>query len=266
MIGVAEIIDLSLLQMSCVFLLLILPLSIVAYLRLGFFKDTLFAILRMAVQLALVGVYLKTIFTINSFLLNLLWMIIMVVVADFSILRQARLVRKHFFFPILAGTSIATFGISFFMVMVIISPDPIYDARYLIPIFGMTLGNCMRSNVMSLERFYGGLRENEKEFITRQLLGASLIESTHPFFKKALKATIGPSLATMATMGIVSLPGMMTGQILGGSLPTTAIKYQIAIMICIFSIMICGSFLNILFSFRVGFNNYGMLKSEVFTE
>jgi putative ABC transport system permease protein len=122
----------------------------------------------------------------------------------------------------------------------------------------------MRGNVIALERFYSGIRQNEKEFITYQMLGASLSEATRPYWRSAMRAAIAPSLSTMATIGIVSLPGMMTGQILGGSTPITAIKYQIAIMICIFSSMIISAACNILLTNRAAFNAYGMLKQDIF--
>ena len=128
----------------------------------------------------------------------------------------------------------------------------------------MILGNCLRSNVLSLERFYSGIRKNENEFMTYLMLGANLREAVRPYLRDAVKAAINPSVATMGTMGIVSLPGMMTGQILGGALPMTAIKYQIGIMICIFVAMVIAAFLNILLSLPVAFDDHQRLKQNIF--
>ena len=258
-------IDLTNLQMLAIFGIFLIPLILIAVLRLGILRDTIYSALRMTAQLFLIGLYLKYIFDLNSLLLNAVWMIAVILVADYSILKQAGLKRNIFFTRIFFGTLFASASITLIFVMAIIQPDPLYDARYLIPIFGMTLGNCMRGNVISLERFYGGLRKNEREHITSMLSGATLYESITPFLRNALLTALNPMIATMATMGIVSLPGMMTGQILGGSLPLTAIKYQIAIMICIFSVMIVGSFINIIITLPVGFNPYGMLRKDIFT-
>jgi len=96
------------------------------------------------------------------------------------------------------------------------------------------------------------------------MLGATLSEAVRPYMQKALQAAAGPLLATIATMGIVSLPGMMTGQILGGSMPVMAIKYQIAIVISIFSAMILASGLNLLFSMKIAFDDFGMLRGDIF--
>ena len=95
-------------------------------------------------------------------------------------------------------------------------------------------------------------------------MGASLREAIDPFLSQALKASISPHIATMTTMGLVALPGMMTGQILGGALPIKAIKYQLAIMVCIFTTMVFSTWLNLLLSRRVAFNRYGMLKQDIF--
>lgn len=117
---------------------------------------------------------------------------------------------------------------------------------------------------MSLERFYSGIRKNENKFMTYLMLGASLREAVRPYLRDAIKAAINPSIATMATMGIVSLPGMMTGQILGGAMPMAAIKYQIGIMICIFTAMVVGSLVNVLLSLAIAFDDYQRLRPEVF--
>jgi putative ABC transport system permease protein len=100
--------------------------------------------------------------------------------------------------------------------------------------------------------------------MTYLMLGASLREAVRPYLRDAIKAAVNPSVATMATMGIVSLPGMMTGQILGGAMPTTAIKYQIGIMICIFTAMVVAALVNILLSLPVAFDDHQRLKEDIF--
>ncbi|MBT8038235.1 MAG: ABC transporter permease [Verrucomicrobiae bacterium] len=179
-------------------------------------------------------------------------------------LHKAGLKRGLFFWRSLVGVAGSTLFVSGWFILVSIRPEPLYDARYLVPITGMILGNCLRSHVMSLERFYSGIRKNENKFMTYLMLGASLREAVRPYLRDAIKAAINPSIATMATMGIVSLPGMMTGQILGGAMPMAAIKYQIGIMICIFTAMVVGSLVNVLLSLAIAFDDYQRLRPEVF--
>ena len=258
--------DLSILSLVSMYALMLVPLTVFFYLRLGLVRDTLLALGRMSVQLLFVGLYLKYLFQLNNLFATLLWLAVMMVVANVSILNKAGLKRSLFFWRSLAGVVASTIFVSGWFILVAIRPEPVYDARYMVPIVGMILGNCLRSNVLSLERFYSGIRKNENEFTTYLMLGATLREATRPYLRDAVKAAINPSIATMATMGIVSLPGMMTGQILGGAIPTTAIKYQIGIMICIFTAMVVAAFMNILLSLSVAFDDHQRLRLEIFSD
>lgn len=257
-------VDLSVLSTLSMFALLLVPVGIFIYLELGLTKETLISAARMAIQLTLVGLYLKYIFQLNSLVVNLLWVVLMMIAANMSILGKSGLKRRAFFWRSLAGVAISTLVVSSWFILVAIRPEPFYDARYMIPITGMILGNCQRSNVLSLERFFSGIRRNENEFMTYLMLGASLGEAIRPYLRDAIRAAVNPSIATMATMGIVSLPGMMTGQILGGAMPVEAIKYQIGIMICIFTAMVIAAMVNILLSLPIAFDGYQRLKADIF--
>jgi putative ABC transport system permease protein len=246
------------------FLLVLLPLGLIYWLRLKVLKTAVIGLLRMLVQLTLVGLYLKIIFDLNSLLLNVAWIMAMILVANTALLGRAGLKKKVFFHWTFLGTAGGSILVVAWFVLLVIQPEPLYDARYLIPVFGMVLGNCMRGNVLSLERFYNGIREKENEFITYQMLGATTGEASRPFMQKALMTALGPQLSTIATMGIVSLPGMMTGQILGGSFPVTAIKYQIAIVVCILAAQLFSSTLNIFLTRNIALNEMGMLRKDIF--
>jgi putative ABC transport system permease protein len=256
--------DMDILSTLSMYLLLLIPIGIFIWLQLGLVKETIVSALRMTVQLILVGLYLKYVFQLNNGFVNLAWVLVMMVAANLSVLEKTGLKRKFFFWRTLFGIALSTLIVSGWFILVAIRPDPFYDARFMVPIIGMILGNCQRSNVLSLERFYSGIRNNEHEFMTYLMLGATLREATAPYLRIALKSCINPSLASMATMGIVSLPGMMTGQILGGAMPMESIKYQIGIMLCIFTSMVIAALVNILLSLPVAFDGYQRLKTEIF--
>lgn len=260
-----QIIDISFIWMAGFYLLLLLPIAILYYLDTGLTRTILVAALRMTLQLGFVAVYLEVIFRLNSIWLNVLWILVMMVAANVNILTGSGLKVQRFFLPVFAGLLIGGSLIIGFFVFLAVRPHPVYDARYLIPISGMILGNCLRANVISLERFYSGLRKNEKEYLTYLLMGASLHEATRPFVQESIKPALAPTLSTMATVGLVSLPGMMTGQILGGSDPTVAIKYQVAIMISIFTATVLTAIFNLYLSMRTAFNEYQMLDTGIFS-
>ncbi len=247
-----------------VYLLFCIPLLLFWRLRVGLVQEALLAAFRMSVQLVLVGVYLKVIFERNNPWLIALWVGVMIVVANHAVLGKAGLRRRLFFSATLLGISISSIGVVVVMVAGVVRPGALLDARYVVPLVGMVLGNCLRGNTLVLERFYSTIRDRETEWLTRLTLGATLLEAARPYAITALRAALMPMVATMATMGLVSLPGMMTGQILGGAAPMVAIKYQIMIMIAILSAMTLSAVANLWLSMRRAFDAYGNLRGEVF--
>lgn len=259
-----DIIDISFWSLAASYLILILPLAILLYQRVHILKDATVAIIRMTVQLVFVGFYLQAVFRLNNPFLNLLWIAVMITVADISILRGCKLNIKRFVLPVfialLAGTGIP---VIIFLGPVLHRPG-LLDAQYVIPLAGMVLGNCLRADIIGLNNFYKAIASDQKAYHQSLSQGARLSEALHPYFCDALQASLLPTVFSMTTIGLVSLPGMMTGVILAGTYPLTAIKYQIVIMIAIFSGTAITVFLAIWLTIRSSFSSYGILKQNVF--
>jgi putative ABC transport system permease protein len=261
-----HVLDIPMPQMAILFAVVLLPWLLLSLIGLRLSKDIAVGIVRMTVQLALIGIYLKTLFALNNPWLNGLWILLMLIVADLSILRRAGINRRWFFFSTLSAVALSVLFSAVYLILVVIKPPLFYDARYWVPLTGMILGNCLQGNVIGLERFYAALRKNEDEYLTYLLLGASRWEAVRPYFVDAVKAAINPTVAGMATMGLVSLPGMMTGQILGGGAPWIAVKYQVAIMLCIFASTTLAAILNLQFGLNIAFNEFDVLKDGIVTK
>ncbi len=264
--SIMHAIDIQWTDLALVYLLLILPVAILAYYRVGLLRKLGVGVLRMTTQLALVGFYLGYLFKLNNPWLNGAWILVMLVVANLSILNGARLSIRRLFPATLAATTLSTLAVVAVLIGLVVRPEPAYDARYLIPLSGMLLGNCLRANIISLERFFSSLRENEGEYITYLTLGASLREACLPHLRRALNSAMAPQVSTVATMGIVSLPGMMTGQILGGGTPLLAVRYQIAIIVAILSAAVIGAYLNLQAGMLLSFDRYQRLRPDVFSK
>ena len=258
-----ETLDIGLPQMALLYGLCVLPWILLWLIGLRLSRDIGISLLRMSLQLALVGIYLKTLFTLNNPWLNGLWILVMLIVADITILKRAGLKARYFALATFTAIASSILFSTAYLVILVIQPTHFYDARYIVPLAGMILGNCLQGNVIALERFYSALRKNENEYATFLMLGATRWEAVQPYFRDAIKAAINPTIASMGTMGLVSLPGMMTGQILGGSEPWLAVKYQITIMICIFTSTTIASIINLKLSLNIAFNAFDVLKDEV---
>lgn len=246
------------------YLLLIgIPVMIFLYLKIKMVRSALVSIIRMVIQLAFVAVYLEYIFRINNPWVNLLWVAVMILAANQAIVRQSGLRFRIFFLATLPAYLISVVFI-FSTFFILFDFQTIFSARYLIPLGGMILGNILRGNIISLDRFFHSLSRRQDEYIYYIALGASVKEALKPFMAEALQAALSPYIATVATMGLVSLPGMMTGQILGGASPLVAIQYQIMIMTAIFVTSAVSALLVLLFSIPVSIDRFGRLEDGIF--
>ncbi|MBW1730885.1 MAG: ABC transporter permease [Deltaproteobacteria bacterium] len=257
-------VDLSIDGLVIYYMLLIIPLGLMLWLHIPMVGKTLVSIVRMTLQLAFVGLYLQVVFKINSPWLNSLWLVVMVGVADFSIIRGCGLRLSRFASPLFAALVVGTAVPLLFFVGPLLKRPNLMDAQYVIPIGGMILGNCLRADIIGIKNFYSSLQKGEKAFLHSLAQGARLKEAILPYLRDACEAALMPTVATIATIGLVALPGMMTGVILGGANPVTAIKYQIAIMIAIFTGTAITVVLAIIMTIKTSFTSYGVLDSNCF--
>jgi putative ABC transport system permease protein len=220
-------------MLAAVFLVMNAALSLL--LDLGFVRQMAFAALRMVVQLALVGLVLDVLLTTKSAGLTLLAATVMVAVAGYEIVsRQENPIRGLWGYGLGAGTML--FGASLVMLFalnVTIRPDPWYDPRYAIPLFGMMLGNGMTGIAIGMNAFSTDLMTRRNEIEAHLLTGAGRWAAIAPTMRRASRAGLIPVINAMAATGVVYLPGMMTGQILAGADPSQAVRYQLLVMFLI---------------------------------
>ncbi len=133
---------------------------------------------------------------------------------------------------------------------VVVGVQPWYDPRYVIPLMGMVLGNSLNGISLTLDRLTADLERRRDEVELWLSLGATAWEATRPLVVDAVRAGLVPILNAMTVAGIVSLPGMMTGQILAGAPPLQAVRYQIVVMFMIAGASSLGALLAGLLSFR----------------
>lgn len=259
-----KVIDINYLELFFGYVLMLIPVYIFWYYKTGLVKDTIFSILRMTIQLLMVGLYLEYLFKLNSVALNIAWVFIMSIIASYTIIQRSGLKYKVFFIPILLSGLISIAISDMYFLGFIIKLNNIFDARYFIPITGMLLGNTIKNVIISLNSYYKRIDEEQNLYRWYLANGASRKEALLPFMRHALKIAFNPMIATTAIMGLISLPGMMTGQILGGSNPNIAIKYQIMLLITIFSSATLNVVLAIFFSNRISFDKYNNLKKGIF--
>lgn len=226
-----DVIDLAWWRLALAALCVPILVTIAVRMKLGLERSIVIATTRGSVQLLIVGYVLGALFTVQRPELVLLMLLVMLTVAARTSLH--RLSRRLPGLAWSAALSLATgTGLCLvFMSRVVVDTSPWYDPQYLIPFGGMILGNSMNGASLAGERFQDELRARKDEVETRLALGFSAKESVNPLLARSLRAAMIPTINSFTVAGVVQLPGMMTGQILGGTNPVTAVKYQILIFL-----------------------------------
>ncbi len=216
-------------------LLVIANAALSLWLRLGLERRIVVAMVRMVVQLSLIGLVLKALFALVSPTWTGVAALVMVLFAGREIIaRQHRRLSGWWAYGL--GTSSMTMAalvVAVLALTVQVRPEPWYDPRYALPLLGMILGNTMTGISLGLDTLMTAVVRERPAIEARIALGADRWTALHAPVRDALRNGLIPIVNAMAAAGIVSLPGMMTGQILAGVVPTEAIKYQILIMFLI---------------------------------
>ncbi|NOU58687.1 ABC transporter permease [Marinifilum caeruleilacunae] len=258
-----ETLDISIYSLALGFLLMVLPIIGFIYFKVRIIKETLISILRMIIQLSLIAVYLEYIFEWNNAWINASWVIAMVMVGAYTTVKRVGLNYKYFLLPFFIAGFTSIVILDAFFLGWIIRLDYVFDARYFIPITGMVLGNALNHNIVGVSNYFDRLDKEQDLYYFLLINGSSRKKALEPFISSSIRKGLNPLIATMSVIGLISLPGMMTGQILGGSSPVVAIKYQILIMLAVFvgstlNLMIC-----ILLANRHIFDSFGSIKPNI---
>ncbi len=252
-------VQLNILQFSLVYLLLIIVLAIMKKSKINQTKFLIVASLRMTVQLVLAGLILTYIFKNPHPAFVVLYIIAMVAFSIKRVLNKNKGLNPKF--KLAVSISLAFSGIfilSYFVTVVV--GKSIFNPQYTIPLGGMIIGNSMTGVTLGLKTFNENIKSQRTKIETLLNLGATPKKILLPFVNNAVETALLPTMNSMVGMGIVSLPGMMTGQILSGTLPTTAILYQIAIMIAICTAVCLTVFCSLHFGYKTLYNSRNQMK------
>jgi putative ABC transport system permease protein len=224
------VIDLSAWQLGLA-LLLVVALMIISFRQaLGLERDLALGTVRTVVQLYGVGLILAAVFAAARWYWVMLILIVMISVATHAAVSRLTKPLPHAYGIAALALTVSTAATLAYVIGVVVQVRPWYEPQYIIPIAGMILGNSMTSAALAGDRLQGELRARAAEVETRLVLGFSGREAVQPLVRSALRAAMIPTVNGMMTVGLVQLPGMMTGQILAGSSPLVAIRYQMVVV------------------------------------
>lgn len=256
------IMDLSIGDLALVYGLILIAVGLARLTRIGQERDLLWSSSRMLLQLLVVGYLLKMVFALAHPLPVLSILLVMGGFAVHAVGTRVKEKMPRFYrvvgFALFAGC----FSTTFIFCTLVIGLTPWYDPRYLIPLAGMIIGNSMTGASLAAERLSAEMKERRHEIETSLCLGATSRQAAAEAVRGAFRAALTPSINAMAAMGIVFLPGMMTGQILSGTEPLLAVRYQIAVMCVITASVTLTSFLILMIGSRSFFTRAHQLRVE----
>lgn len=257
------VIDLQLWQMAAAYIFVIVLLFIVKARGISREKEILISTVRMTLQLILTGYILVYVFDNINPIYTIIIIIIMEIFAIYNIFKRTKTNLSNSLKKIIAISMVlGTLTSLIYFLLVVVRISPWYDPRYFIPIAGMIIGNSMTGISLGVNRLVDGMKNQSHLVESALMLGATPKMAAKEIVDNAFDSAILPTINSMVGMGIVFLPGMMTGQILSGTSPVTAIEYQIAIMLGILGSVALTVILFVQLGYRTFFNSQQQLDNN----
>lgn len=224
--------DFTIWQVALAYVFIIVLFIIVRIKKIPREKLVILSAVRMTLQLIIVGYVLVYVLDNPSPWITLLVILVMLTFATFNVYQRTKPVIAFSFKKLIAlamFTGIIV-NLTYFM-FVVLQLDPWYDPQYFIPMGGMIIGKTMTGVSLGVNHLLTGMKDRQEKVEGAIMLGASPKTASKSIVNEAFDQAMLPTINAMVGMGIVFLPGMMTGQIIAGQEPVTAVKYQISVML-----------------------------------
>ncbi|MDU2598404.1 ABC transporter permease [Anaerococcus sp.] len=255
-----SVIDISNSQLLLTYTFVIIAMIITTINGINRNKEFIISSIRMTVQLFIAGYVLVYIFDKSSIVLSALMILLMEFFGVYNIVsNKKKRLNNKIIFIITISQLIGTIFVLIFFLLIVVRPDPFYDPQYLIPLGGMIIGNAMTG----LNQILNAIDSKRVNIEGALMLGATPRMAMDKIIQESFDTAIIPTINKIKNIGIITLPGMMSGQILSGISPLVAIKYQIAIMTAILSAVTISVFLFLRLGYKKFFNKqYQLIRNE----
>lgn len=255
------VIDLSVVDIALGYVFVLLVLWILKRQSIKRESVLIIATVRMTLQLVAMGLVLTVVLENPTPFVTFPIILVMVVFAVFTVFRKFKgQLNQSLKRVIMFSLPVGTLSTVFYFLFVVVRITPYYDPQYFIPISGMIIGNSMTGISLGIHTMINRFTDNKDEVVEALNLGARPKDASQPIISEAFDSAIMPTLTNMLGLGIIFLPGMMTGQILSGVMPMTAITYQIGIMLGILGGVSLTTYVFLRLAYRTFFNDQSQLR------
>ena len=230
--------------------LVLISLFFSYYQKLNLEKETIIGVIRAIIQLTIVGYLLNFIFGLKNPFFTTLLLLFMTINAAYNASKRGKGIKNGFIISFIA------IGIGAFITLfILVASGAIkYEPYQIIPIGGMIISNAMVAIGLCYKQLLSNFKNKREEVETKLALGADILPSSIEIIRDAIKTGMLPTIDSMKTLGIVALPGMMTGLILAGTSPIEAVKFQILVTFMMLSTTSIASFLACYLAYKGFFN------------
>lgn len=239
------------LTLSLTLIFVIIPLVLSKTLKLGLEKDTIIATVRSIIQLLIVGYILQYVFQAESYLFIFLMVCLMIAAATQNARKKGASIKGITWKLVVTFVFIEILTQAILLGLHIVPPTP----QYIIPISGMVIGNSMVLGILFLNRFTAEIGDHGEEIELILTLGGTPKQAIHRQLINAIKASTIPTIESQKTIGLVQLPGMMSGQIIAGADPVQAVQFQLLILFILLTTAVVTSIM-------LGFLSYPALFTK----
>lgn len=235
-------------------LFIVIAGAVTLMMSLGLLRTLAIATIRTYLQLIALGFVLTWIFETYTPIIVLSIFLFMMLMTAHILLQRVTLKPPNLYVSTFSAVFITSTVVTFSVTGMIIHVEPWYDPRYILTIGGMILGNTMNGIALALERLFDDLKKRESEVKQALAFGGTPWEASLPSIRIAITAGMTPIINSMSAVGLVSIPGMMTGQLLAGADPIQAAKYQIVVMLMISAATALGSMMSVYLVYQRAFD------------
>jgi putative ABC transport system permease protein len=260
--AIPAIIDLDAGRLALASMLVLVSSGVSLLLHLGLGRRLLLSALRAVAQLLLLGFVLQGIFAVDGPWLVLAMMMVMVLIAGYEAVRRTTYRVRGLWGASLGVMLVSSMLVTLYGVTVVIQVETWYAPQYIIPILGMVLGNTLTGISLGLQTVLHGYARDRMQVELLLAHGATRRQASADVIRSAVRTGLIPILNSMAIAGVVSIPGMMTGQILAGQDPAVAARYQIFILFAIAGGVALGTVGVVLAATRLVFDDRDRLRAE----
>lgn len=255
-------IDLTLLDLAGAASLIVVNGLLSVWLRLDLGKKLAVASVRTVVQLLLLGYLLVPVFELEHPGLVFALGAVMVVLAGRAAVKRSSHTFRGAWGVGLVGMTLGALPTTVLATAVLIGVEPFWTPQYFIPLLGMVLGNALTGVSLGIDSALKGFTRRRGQVELLLAFGASRWEAAREVAADSIRTGMIPILNSMTVVGLVTIPGMMTGQILGGVAPDVAARYQILIMFLIAGAVGVGTMASVLLTVRAVFDESGRLRLD----